>query len=150
AIWQRYGVQSWPTLVLIDATGSVEGAAPGEGNYDLLDRAIGKLVQKHKARGELNLAPLVFSPETERPSTDALLFPGKVLADAAGKRLFVADTGHNRIIQSDLEGKDPVVIGSGEEGFADGNFKEASFNRPQGLCLIGVTLYVADTENHAI
>ncbi len=28
--------------------------------------------------------------------------------------------------------------------------KGVSFNRPQGMCLEGETLYVADTENHAI
>ena len=63
------------------------------------------------------------------------MFPGKVLADAEGKRLFIADTGHNRIIQTDLDGGKPVVIGSGEEGFDDGDWKKASFNRPQGMCL---------------
>jgi thiol-disulfide isomerase/thioredoxin len=150
AIWKRFGVQSWPTLVLIDAKGNVEGAASGEGNYEILDRAIGELVERHKARGELNLAPLHFTPEMERPSNGPLLFPGKVLSDAAGKRLFIADTGHNRIIQVDLEGRSPVVIGTGEEGFNDGDFAKATFNRPQGMCSDGETLYVADTENHAI
>jgi thiol-disulfide isomerase/thioredoxin len=150
AIWNRFGVQSWPTLVLIDANGNVEGAASGEDNYDILDRAIGELVQKHKARGELNLAPLEFTPEMERPSTGPLLFPGKVLADGPGKRLFISDTGHNRIIKSDLDGKNAVTIGSGEEAFKDGDFQTASFNRPQGMCVDGETLYVADTENHAI
>src|SRR5262249_13663731 len=69
---------------------------------------------------------------------------------AVGKRLFIADTGHNRILQTDLEGANPVVFGYGEEGFEDGDANKARFNRPQGLCLDGQTLYVADTENHAI
>ena len=47
-------------------------------------------------------------------------------------------------------GENPVTIGSGEEGFDDGDFKKATFNRPQGMYLNGETLYVADTENHAI
>jgi len=149
-IWKHFGVDSWPTLVLIDANGMHFGRVWGEGNYDVLDRAIGRLVEQHKARGELNLTPLKFSPEMERPSNGPLLFPGKVKVDAAGKRLFIADTGHNRIVQVDLEGKNPVVIGSGEEGFDDGDFKKATFNRPQGMCLDGETLYVADTENHAV
>src|SRR5262245_50975205 len=99
AIWKQYGIESWPTLVLIDAQGNVEGAVSGEGNYEVLDRAIGELVERSKARGELNLAPLKFTPEMDQPSNSPLLFPGKILADAAGKRLFVSDTGHNRIIQ---------------------------------------------------
>ena len=73
-----------------------------------------------------------------------------MLADPAGKRLFIADTGHNRIIQTNLDGAEPVTIGSGEEGFDDGGYEKATFNRPQGMCLDGETLYVADTENHAI
>jgi sugar lactone lactonase YvrE len=42
------------------------------------------------------------------------------------------------------------VIGSGEEGFADGDFGQARFNRPKGMALLGNKLYIADTENHAI
>ncbi len=149
-VWNRFGVNSWPTLVLIDANGQYQGSISGEGHYDVLDQAIGKLVDAHKAKGELDPTPLKFSAEMERPSTGPLLFPGKVLADPAGKRLFIADTGHNRIIQTDLEGANPVVIGSGEEGFVDGDFAKAQFNRPQGMCKDGDTLYVADTESHAI
>jgi thiol-disulfide isomerase/thioredoxin len=149
-IWNRFGVNSWPTLVLIDARGNPVTAIPGEGHYDILDRDIGQLVETAKARGELNTTPLKFSPEMERPVKGPLLYPGKVLADAGGQRLFIADTGHNRIIQTGLDGSKPVTIGSGEEGFEDGGFDKATFNRPQGMCLNGETLYVADTENHAI
>jgi thiol-disulfide isomerase/thioredoxin len=149
-VWNRFGVSSWPTLVLIDANGQYQGSLSGEGHYDVVDQAIGKLVEAHKAKGELDLTPLKFTAEMERPATGTLLFPGKVLADTAGKRLFIADTGHNRIIQTDLEGASPVVVGSGEEGFVDGDYTKAKFNRPQGMCLDGDTLYVADTESHAI
>ena len=86
----------------------------------------------HKARGDLNLTPLKFTPEMERPSNGPLLFPGKVLADPAGKRLFIADTGHNRIIQTDLEGAEPVTIGSGEEGFDDGDYREGDVQPAPG------------------
>ena len=149
-IWKRFGVNSWPTLVLIDANGQYVDRASGEGNFEGVDRAIGHLVEMHKARGELNLSPLSFTPEMERATNGPLLYPGKIAADSAGKRLFVADTGHNRIVQTGLDGKDPVTIGSGEEGFDDGDFKKATFNRPQGMFLSGETLFVADTENHAI
>jgi thiol-disulfide isomerase/thioredoxin len=150
AIWKRFEVTSWPTLILIDANGHYAGRASGEGNFETVDRAIGELVEHHKAKGELNLTPLSFTPEMERPTNGPLLYPGKIVADAQGKRLFIADTGHNRIIQTDLEGANPVTIGSGEEGFDDGEFKKASFNRPQGMFLSEDTLFVADTENHAI
>jgi thiol-disulfide isomerase/thioredoxin len=150
AIWRRFGVSSWPTLVLIDAAGRIFGGVSGEGHYADLDRAIGELVEQAKARGELNSAPLKFSAEMERPVNGPLLYPGKVLADDKGKRLFIADTGHNRIVQTDMQGAHPAAIGSGDEGFDDGSFEKARFNRPQGMCIDGDILYVADTENHAI
>ena len=31
-IWNRFGVNSWPTLVLIDANGQYVGRVSGEGN----------------------------------------------------------------------------------------------------------------------
>jgi thiol-disulfide isomerase/thioredoxin len=149
-IWHRFGVQGWPTLALIDPDGQFVGMVSGEGHYNQLDRAIGELVAIHKEKGDLNLTPLKFQPEMDRPADGPLLFPGKVVADAEGHRLFVADTGHNRIVQARLDGKDAVAIGDGEEGFEDGPFEKSRFNRPQGLYLDGETLYVADTENHAI
>jgi thiol-disulfide isomerase/thioredoxin/DNA-binding beta-propeller fold protein YncE len=150
-IWRRYGVNSWPTLALFDANGRYVGSASGEGeSVELAERAIEKLIELHRSRGELNETTLKFSAEMERSSEGPLLFPGKVLADAEGGRLFISDTGHNRIIQTDLEGKNPVVIGDGGEGLVDGPYTSARFNRPQGMCLDGQTLYVADTENHAI
>jgi thiol-disulfide isomerase/thioredoxin len=149
-IWHRFGVTGWPTLALIDANGQFVGMVSGEGHYDQLDRAIGELVAMHKEKGELNLTPLKFNPEMERPSDGPLLFPGKIFADAESKRLFISYTGHNRVVQAGLDGKNAVAIGDGEEGFEDGPLEKARFNRPQGLYLDGETLYVADTENHAI
>jgi thiol-disulfide isomerase/thioredoxin/DNA-binding beta-propeller fold protein YncE len=149
-LWKRFNVNVWPTLVLINARGFPAGAFRGEGNYAAVDHEIAALVEDAKVRGELNTTPLKFSPEMERPVDGPLLYPGKVLADVAGKRLFITDTGHNRIIQTTLDGADPVTIGSGAEGPDDGGYQKAKFNRPQGLCVDGDTLYVADTENHLI
>ncbi|HEU5118634.1 MAG TPA: thioredoxin-like domain-containing protein, partial [Isosphaeraceae bacterium] len=52
-LWNRFFVSSWPTLVLLDANGNYVGSAPGEGNRDILDKTIGKLIDQHKARNEL-------------------------------------------------------------------------------------------------
>jgi thiol-disulfide isomerase/thioredoxin len=149
-LWTRFGVNSWPTLVLIDPTGNYVGSASGEGNYAVLDRAIGALVKKHRAQGELNETPLMFFPENEKPHDGPLLYPGKVTADVASRRLFISDTGHNRVVVTDLGGKAQAVVGNGGQGLADGPFEKAMFNRPQGTCLVDDVLYVADTENHAI
>ena len=149
-IWNRFGVNSWPTLVLIDAEGKPVGSVGGEGHYDLLDKEIGKAVERARANKTLNETPVAFYSENEKADDTPLLYPGKVLADAKGSRLFVSDTGHNRIVVSDLDGKGAVTIGSGGAGLTDGSYAAAEFNRPQGMTLVGDTLYVADTENHAI
>ena len=149
-IWNRFGVNSWPTMVLIDAKGEYVGSLSGEGHYEILDRAIGELVKKHRANNEISSSEIKFFPEDEKPETGPLLFPGKVMADAKGKRLFVSDTGHNRIVITDLEGKNATTIGSGSPELADGTYDKAAFNRPQGMCVVNDILYVADTENHAI
>src|SRR5437870_11806110 len=60
AIWRNYAVRSWPTLVLIDPEGYYLGRVSGEGNYQLLDEVIGKLVQIHRAKKTLNEQPLHF------------------------------------------------------------------------------------------
>ncbi len=149
-LWRRFGVNSWPTLVLIDAKGKYVGSAAGEGNREVLDKVIGRLIAEHKAAGELDTKPIKFFPENEKPHNGPLLYPGKVLADAEGNRLFITDTGHNRIVVTDLEGRHLATIGNGATGLSDGSYEQASFNRPQGTCLKDGVLYVADTENHAI
>jgi hypothetical protein len=74
------------------------------------------------------------------------------VADVRRDRLYIADSGHNRVLVSTLDGRLERAIGSGKEGFADGEAYEAAFRQPQGLALTsdGATLYVADTRNHAI
>jgi DNA-binding beta-propeller fold protein YncE len=147
-IWRRYGVSSWPTLVLIDPEGKYYGQVSGEGRFEVLDQHIGKLVKKYKAKKMLKETPLEFALSKE--DTGPLCFPGKVLADATGKRLFIADSTNNRIVITDLSGKKIAVAGTGAEGKADGSFAKATFSDPQGMALDGNTLYVADRKNHLI
>ncbi len=148
-IWQRYGVSSWPTLVLIDPEGNLVGYASGEGNFALLDRAISRLIEMHKATKTLNDKPLRFELAHENGASP-LFFPGKVLADAATRRLFIADSTHHRIVITDLEGNKVAVAGTGEAGRADGPFAKATFNDPQGMALDGDKLYVADRKNNLL
>ncbi len=150
-IWRRYNVSSWPTLVLIDPEGYYVGYVRGEGNYDLLENAIEKLIKKHRENKTLDEKPIRFDTAKFRESKPTpLYFPGKVLADAKGKRLFIADSTHHRIVITDLDGNKIAIAGTGEPGRKDGPFATAQFDDPQGMTLIGETLYVADRKNHAI
>lgn len=150
SIWNAYAVNGWPTLVLIDPAGYVIGSVSGEGNFNVLDRVIGETVEEFRKRGELNEEPLKLTLERAKVGNLPLAFPGKVLADATGERLFIADSNHNRIVVTKLDGTLLDVIGTGERGSADGPYASAQFYRPQGMALNRDTLYVADTENHLI
>ncbi|XP_052206057.1 protein SUPPRESSOR OF QUENCHING 1, chloroplastic isoform X2 [Diospyros lotus] len=104
----------------------------------------------------LNNNPIPLSLEKDNNPlllTSPLKFPGKLAVDVLNNRLFISDSNHNRIVVTDLDGNFIVQVGStGEEGFQDGNFDDAAFNRPQGLAYDAKKnlLYVADTENHAL
>ena len=147
-VWETFGVNSWPTLVVLGPDGKLITRNSGEVTFEVLDGFMKKVLEVYK--GQIDTTPVKFFPENEKPDDTALLFPGKVVADGPGNRLFITDTGHNRIVLTDLEGKNPVIIGSGTAGLVDGDFAKAQFDRPQGTTLVGETLYVADTESHAI
>ncbi len=153
AIWQLWGANAWPTLVLIDPAGNIVGGHSGESVYPLFQPVIEALVQEFDARGELDRTQLDLKLEREGLPQTVLSFPGKVLADPVRNRLFIADSNHHRIVVAALpDGEVLAMIGSGERGLRDGSFERAAFAQPQGLALSpdGRTLYVADTENHAL
>jgi thiol-disulfide isomerase/thioredoxin len=151
AIWNAYEVNSWPSFVLIDPEGKFYGRTGGEGNYDTLDHHIGKLVKEHRAKGTLSEKPVRFDLLRYRDHGDTpLFFPGKVLADGPGNRLFIADSTHHRLVVTDLNGAKQAVIGTGTPGRKDGRYEEAQFDDPQGMALDGDTLYVADRKNHCV
>lgn len=149
-VWRKFGANSWPTIVLLDPEGNYCGYVSGEGNRELLDAIIGKLVEYHKAKGTLDETPVRFDLERTTLKSGSLKFPGKLLVDEPNNRIFVSDSNHNRIVISSLDGKLLEVIGSGSIGNKDGAYAKANFDHPQGMELVGDTLYVADTENHLL
>ncbi len=154
-IWRSYAVRSWPTVVVIDASGCGISTAAGEGNRKVIDQAIAQALEQGRAAGALAAGPLKLRKEASVRAASGLAFPGKVLADMESNRLFVADSNHNRIVISELpdsNGHARVirVVGSGRVGADDGPSDNASFNHPQGLAAGHGNLYVADTENHLI
>lgn len=149
-IWRKFGVRAWPSLVLIDPEGFYCGYVSGEGNRELLEAVITKLIEHHRAKKTLDETPVQFALEKFKQPATPLRFPGKLVADAARDRLFISDSNHNRIVVTTLEGKLVDIIGSGAIGDKDGSYAEAEFDRPQGMTLVGNTLYVADTENHLL
>ncbi len=151
AVWQTFGANAWPTLVLIDPAGNLVGGHAGEGVYPLFQPILASLIAEFDAKGLVDRKPLAVSSSATTSAT-VLSYPAKALPDTANDRLYIADAGHNRIVVTSLGGRVERVIGTGKEGFADGDAKEAAFRAPQGLALSSDarTLYVADTRNHAV
>lgn len=145
-IWSQYGVRAWPTLVLIDPDGYAVAAYSGEGNLERIDHDIRLIIQSHPEIAQQ--AP--FHVQREEAPIAPLRYPGKVLADVEHNRLFIADSNHNQIVIATPDGAVLTRIGAGTTGASDGDERTAEFNHPQGMALVGDTLYVADTENHLL
>jgi thiol-disulfide isomerase/thioredoxin len=149
-IWDEYGVSSWPTILMIDPEGKAVWGRSGEFKADEVDEILKVAIPYYRDQKLLDETPLKFELEAAKEETTPLRFPGKILADERGNRLFITDSNHNRIVIATLDGQLLDVIGKGDIGRADGDYRTATFDHPQGCALLDDTLYVADTENHLI
>ncbi len=153
AIWRTFGANAWPTVVIIDPRGYGVIRQSGEIPFEAFDNYLTGMIEYYDGLGAdiIDRTPLELALEGAGDPGTPLLYPGKVLADEAGDRLFIADSSHNRIIVVDLADNEVVdIIGSSARGFTDGAFADAAFDKPQGLALDGDLLYIADVNNHAI
>jgi thiol-disulfide isomerase/thioredoxin len=145
-LWQEYGVSAWPSIALIDAEGRLAALYAGEGRRGEIDAMVARLLEEAAIRDLRVYEP---SPPALRPEPRlALAFPGKVLADA--KNVYVADSGHHRVLECTHDGRVLRQFGSGNPGFSDGLQGEACFDDPQGLARWHDVLLVADRGNHAV
>jgi len=149
-IWDTFDVHAWPTLLLIDPEGYAVWGASGEVPLEELDRLLRRAIPYYREKKLLDETPLRFDLLARRQRAGPLRFPGKVLVDEKGERLFIADSGHHRIVVCRPDGTLIEVIGTGRRGRKDGPFALAEFNDPQGMALEGDVLYVADNRNHLI
>ena len=115
-LWQRYQIDAWPSVVLIDAEGLVAAVVPGEGRRQDLDERIAQLLDEAAERD----------------------------------RLYVADSGHHRVLECNHDGRIVRQFGSGDRGYWDGRNEECGLADPQGLALRDEFLYIADRGNHAV
>ncbi len=148
-IWTAYGLKGYPTIVLIDPQGGLVKMMIGERSYQQLDQQVKGLIDQYKATGEIDENQLVSKNESVSKDTP-LRFPEKLCIDPKRKLLFIADSGHNRIVVSTLDGKLVNLIGTGKIGATDGAYTSAEFHHPRGLAVEGNSLYVADTQNQRL
>lgn len=148
AIWKKFDIKAWPTLVLLDGTGAEISRYVGEGHRSALATAIAENLPA--AAGPVTPVADIVAENTHE---NILSFPAR-LAYAPktpwGDVFFVADSGHNRILMFDDAGVIKMTIGTGQRGMQDGRISEAQFNNPRGIDYFKDNLYVADTGNHAL
>jgi DNA-binding beta-propeller fold protein YncE len=155
--WRDYAVEAWPTIALISPDGRLVGTQAGEFPLEDVAAVVTSLVGRYDAEGILDRSP--FDPGRDPvavpgPVAGVLRYPGRVVL-ADGDRLFVSDTGNARVLELAVREWDPpraeiVRVWGDGSGFADGEMDEARFAEPQGLAVLGDTLYVADRRNHAV
>ena len=145
-LWRQYGVDAWPSAVLIDAEGLISAIIPGEGRRQDLDERIAAVLDEAAERDlrEYEAAVPASRPEPRLP----LLFPGKLLD--TDKLLYVADSGHHRVLECNHDGRILRQFGSADAGYWDGRNEECGLNDPQGLAIRDDFLYVADRGNHCV
>lgn len=146
-IWNAFGVNAWPTVLLIAPNGLLKNVYRGEGDIDEMRSDIKALIAK--SGGDLVMEKLPIALEKNKVPPTFLRFPSKLVA-LDDKSLVISDSGHHRIVVAGLDGKVTDIIGSGVEGFRDGDFKTAQFHEPQGVLVDGQQIYVADTGNHRL
>lgn len=146
-IWNKFGINGWPTIAIIDPNGILVYRQSGEGQKDMVEDTIDVLLEKHEKSHTLAREPIKIV-KTIKKNSATLSFPGKI--SVSKDKIAISDSNHNRVIVTDLSGKILHIIGSGKIGLEDGKFTDATFFRPQGVAWKDDLIFVADTENHAL
>jgi uncharacterized protein len=173
SLWSAYTVRSWPTVVVLDPTGRIAWRQEGEVSRQelavVIDRLLNEFAEAAAPPPAQEATPIVPSPAPSSAPL-SLRHPGKVhvypdaAAQAVGSdplspdaRLYIADTGNDRIVEAalrlDAEGwPEATFLRSfgGGNGLKDGPSDQALFDAPQGVARAGRTLWVADTGNHCL
>lgn len=140
ALWRQLGIEAWPTTLLVSHTGQIAERLVGAGSLQPLQAAVDALCAN---------APVVeIEPEGRKRTDTALLYPSGVAV--LGSYIYVADTGHHRILECDQAGRILRQFGTGAGELVDGPADLASFRRPQEVSVQRGALYVADAGNHAV
>lgn len=144
--WLACSITAWPTVLLIDADGTLAARFVGEGQAAGIEAAIAQVQE--------GLPPVHarvqddFLEATQPRATGPLAFPACALATET--RLYVSDAGHHRVLECLHGGQVLRQFGSGTAGNWDGHIAASGFQSPQGLALGNGCLYVADAGNHGV
>ena len=153
-IWSSYAVRAWPTLIIVDPRGRIAGEISGEILADDLALTLDEIIREQADL--IDRTPFQARKETTLEPDHLLRYPSRLLP-VEPDLLYIADSGHHRVIETrlstDRRSADVLrVFGSGHPGLRDGAPQQAMLNSPHGMAFSAANhaLYVADTENHAI
>ena len=179
--WDMLERNSWPSIAILSPEGCPLIFMSGEGNRDRIDSFLQTAVEYYDDRLDRTPIALYLEEDKEIETKEKkkkreesltreekaalnsnLRFPGKVICIANQPGLpydcnlmVISDTGNNRVILVNLDTNECLdVIGNGHIGLVDGQYNEAAFHHPQGLCHVYREnehfVYVCDSKNHAI
>jgi DNA-binding beta-propeller fold protein YncE len=132
--------------VIIRPDGTLAAVAPGEPDPAMLESFVQK--ELDDARAAVTLGAKLPLPHAKPALDGPLSYPGKV-AYGDG-RIFVADSGHHRVLALDDKGAVVDCIGNGLRGLREGAFGECALDDPQGICFSAGALFIADARSHTI
>jgi thiol-disulfide isomerase/thioredoxin len=145
-LWRRFAIAAWPSFVLLDPEGRMAGVFVGEGQRADLEAKMAQIIDEANTKRKLIAAP---APVAKKPEAKSFMqFPSKLAS--FGERLYIADTAHNRVLETTFEGRVTRIFGSGNAGFWDGLASQAGMREPTGLCVGKESLFICDTGNHAV
>ncbi len=135
-IWRAYAVQAWPTLVFIGPDGGYIGAQAGEIPADAIVELGRRILAQHESRPKPPPLPLESRAST---GSGALEYPAKILAH--DETVYVADTGHGRVLEGVVE-RDRIVVRR--------ELGKGALDAPHGMAREGDRLFVADPRAHRV
>lgn len=147
-LFKQFGATGWPTFVAMEPLPD-----NGEARARVLCTCIGEneLIRLEEYLGDV-CGSRDFKLETaEEPNTSHdYASPSYVDFDPSTDRIFMSDTGNNRIVILDSHGQCLDTIGGANAGYQDGSIPK--FKAPRGLVYDASNdcVYVCDTGNHSI
>lgn len=159
AMWKAYGISMWPTYVIISPNGKKLALLSGEDQVGAVKEIVDAALNFYEKRKELDrYTPAILrSMESLRKNESSLLLcPSAAVVDDVSGRIFVSDTGNNRILILDNSGKIVDTIGGPGPGLKDGTFEACKLSRPNGMAFkpsvgkLPSCLYICDTGSHAL
>lgn len=139
ALWERYAIKAWPSRVVVDPDGYIVGVVAGEGQEELLTRAVAQTLEAHRRAANLATAGrFATTRSAPRPRDDGLRAP-RGLAWLPDGRLFVA-------VEAGVVEARRVARGR----YAVTRRWREPFVEPRGLCATSTALHVADRAAHVV